>query len=92
MRLINNKILSAFTTPLTLRYLALTSLSSTEQPLNQLMKAFENLSTNEQKMVYTNLYTTALNNNRNDFDLIGKIHWIHTENIVECSENNVLII
>ena len=91
MRLVNNKILSAFTTPLTLRYLALTSLSSTEQPLDQLKKTFENLSTNEQKMVYTNLYTTALNNHRSDFDLIGKIHWIHTENIVECSENSVIV-
>lgn len=92
MKMLNNKILSAFTTPLTMRYLALVSISDIQQPINELKVTFENLSMNEQKMIYTNLYSILLDNHRADFEFIGKIHWIHTENIVECSENNVIII
>jgi hypothetical protein len=92
MKMLNNKILSAFTTPLTMRYLALVSISDIQQPINELKVTFENLSMNEQKMIYTNLYSILLDNHRADFEFIGKIHWIHTEHIVECSENNVIVI
>jgi hypothetical protein len=60
--------------------------------INELKVTFENLSMNEQKMIYTNLYSILLDNHRADFEFIGKIHWIHTEHIVECSENNVIVI
>ena len=100
MRIFNN-ILAASTTPLTLRYLALNHTENLHRniPANEsiaalveLRKTFEEYSEETQMTLYNQYYNNLLNTYRSSFLVIGWFNWIITEPIVECSENDVIIV
>jgi hypothetical protein len=101
MKLTNYKILAASTSSYTLRYLALIHTSNLSKNMSDneskatlatLKKTFENQSEDTQKTTYTNLYNNLITAHRESFDLIGQLNWVHTEPIVECSANDVLVL
>jgi hypothetical protein len=101
MMRIFNSTLAASTTPLTLRYLALNhtenlhrNISANESiaALVELRKNFEAHSEETQMTLYTQYYNNLLSSYRNTFLVIGWFNWVNTEPIVECSENDVILV
>lgn len=101
MKLSNNLNMSALTDPLTLRYLAIAyttllykGLSHTDamNEMKNLKAAFENNSTLDKEVHYKNYYNTLLTNHRQDFNFVGSLHWINTENIQTITNTNVLVL
>ena len=100
MKVFNNTLVAS-TTPLTLRYLALhhtenlhKNISAKEsiEALVELRKNFENHSEETQTILYTQYYNHLLSTYRGLFLVIGWFNWINTEPIVECSENDVILV
>lgn len=101
MMRIFNSTLAASTTPLTLRYLALNHTENLHRniPANEsiaalveLRKNFEAHSEETQMSLYTQYYNNLLSSYRNTFLVIGWFNWVNTEPIVECSENDIILV
>ena len=101
MKLSDGKTISAQTTPTILRVLSLKyaincknnySEKDNITNLNNLKNMFNSFTEEKQENEYNNLYTEWITEHRDNFTLIGSLNWNHTEPIVTCSSNDILVV